>query len=118
MKRHEKVFGKITEDSIRSGIYYQGVVLETSEKKALVQVGEVKRNIYVEDLGWARPWNPTGSYFMIKSVKDVFKPGDVIIVRATDKEGTRDQFDFRNYDKQLGKDFYFVLEQIPSLPVR
>ena len=114
LKRHEKVFGKITEDSIRSGIYYQGVVLETSEKKALVQVGEVKRNIYLEDLGWARPWNPTGSYVMIKSVKDVFKPGDVIIVRATDKAGTKDQYDFRNYSKSLGKDFYFVLEQIPA----
>ena len=114
LQRHEKHFGKITEDSIRSGVYYQGVVLETAEKKALIQVGEVKRNIYLEDLGWARPWNPTGSYTAVKSVKDVFKPGDVILVRATDKAGTRDQFDFRNYSKELGKDFYFVLEQIPS----
>jgi len=114
LKRHEKHFGKITEDSIRSGIYYQGVVLETKEKSALVQVGEVKRDIYLEDLGWARPWSPTGSYSVVKSVKEVFKPGDVILVRATDKAGTRDQYDFRNYSKKLGKDFYFVLEQIPS----
>ena len=114
LKRHEKVFGKITEETIKSGIYYQGVVIETAEKSALVQVGEVKRNIYLEDLGWARPWSPTGSYAVVKSVKDVFRPGDVILVRATDKAGTRDQFDFRNYSKELGKNFYFVLEQIPS----
>ena len=114
LKRHEKVFGKITEDSIRSGVYYQGVVLETGEKSALIQVGEVKRSIHLEDLGWARPWSPAGSYSMVKSVKDVFKPGDVILVRATDNAGTRDQYDFRNYSKELGKDFYFVLEQIPS----
>ena len=114
LARHEKVFGKITEDSIRSGLYYQGVVLETAEKSALVQVGEVKRSIHLEDLGWARPWSPTGSYSMVKSVKEVFKPGDVILVRATDNAGTRDQYDFRNYNKELGKDFYFVLEQIPS----
>ena len=114
LKKHESFFGKITEETIKSGVFYQGVVLETAEKSALVQVGEVKRNIYLEDLGWARPWNPTGSYSMVKSVKEVFKPGDIILVRATDKAGTRDQFDFRNYAKKLGKDFYFVLEQIPS----
>ena len=114
LEKHEKYFGEITEDSIQSGVYYQGVVIETSEKSALVQVGKVKRNIYLEDLGWARPWNPTGAYSMVKSVKNVFNPGDVILVRATDKAGTRDQFDFRNYTKKLGKDFYFVLEQIPS----
>lgn len=114
LKNHEKQFGKITDETIKSGIYYQGVVLETADKSALVQVGEVKRNIYLEDLGWAHPWSATGSYAVVKSVKDVFKPGDVIIVRATDKAGTRDQFDFRNYDKELGKDFYFVLEQIPA----
>ncbi len=114
LKRHEKTFGKITEETIKSGIYYQGVVLETKEKSALVQVGEVKREIYLEDLGWARPWSPVGSYAVVRSVKEVFKPGDVILVRATDKAGTRDQYDFRNYSKKLGKDFYFVLEQIPS----
>lgn len=114
LKRHEKTFGKITEETIKSGVYYQGVVLETKEKSALVQVGEVKREIYLEDLGWARPWSPVGSYAVVRSVKEVFKPGDVILVRATDKAGTRDQYDFRNYSKELGKDFYFVLEQIPS----
>lgn len=114
LKRHEEYFGKITEENIKSGIFYQGVVLETGETKALVQVGEVKRNIYLEDLQWARPWNPTGAYYAVKSVKEVLKPGDVILVRATDKAGTRDQFDFRNYSKDLGKDFYFVLEQIPA----
>ena len=114
LKRHEKTFGKITEETIKSGVYYQGVVLETKEKSALVQVGEVKREIYLEDLGWARPWSPVGSYAVVRSVKEVFKPGDVILVRATDKAGTRDQYDFRNYSKKLGKDFYFVLEQIPS----
>ena len=114
LKRHEKVFGKITEETIKSGVYYQGVILETKEKSALVQVGGVKRDIYLEDLQWARPWSPVGSYAVVRSVKEVFKPGDVILVRATDKAGTRDQYDFRNYSKELGKDFYFVLEQIPS----
>ncbi|MBP5435487.1 PBP1A family penicillin-binding protein [bacterium] len=114
LKRHEKQFGKITEENIRSGVFYQGVVLETSEKKAMVQVGEVKKPIYTEDMQWAKPWNPTGYYVAIRSASDVLKPGDVVLVRATDKAGTKDVFDFRNYKKKLGNDFYFVLEQIPS----
>ncbi|MGI6393751.1 MAG: penicillin-binding protein 1A [bacterium] len=114
LTKHKEHFGEITEKNIKSGLYYQGVVLETKQKEAIVQVGDVKKPIYTEDLLWARPWNPTGYPPVIRSSADVFSPGDVIMVRATDKKGTRDVFDHRNYSKKLGKDFFFVLEQMPS----
>lgn len=115
LKRHEKFFGKVTDDTIQSGKYYQGVVLETKKKEAVIQVGEVKRPIKTEDLLWAKDWKPTGSWQSIKNSADVFNPGDIVLVRATDKEGTRDVYDHRNYDKDLDKEkFFFVLEQIPA----
>lgn len=114
LKRHEDHFGKITEKNIKSGIYYQGVVLKTEKKQALVQVGEVKRPIFTEDIMWARKWNPTAYPAGVSESSDVFEPGDIVMVRATDKEGTRDVFDHRNYKKELKKDFFFVLEQIPA----
>lgn len=114
LEKHEKHFGKITEENIKSGIFYQGVVLKSGEKEALVQVGEVKRPIFAEDLLWARAWNPSGSFHTVNKASEVLKPGDVVLVRATDKAGTKDPFDYRNYDKKLGKDFYFILEQIPA----
>jgi len=115
LKQHKKFFGDITEDSIKSGKYYQGVVLETKKKEAIIQVGEVKRPVKTEDLLWAKDWKPTGSWQSIKTSADVFKPGDIVLVRATDKKGTRDIYDHRNYEKTLDKDkFFFVLEQIPA----
>ena len=114
LANHESHFGKITEKNIKSGVYYQGVVLETGAKQALVQVGTVKKPIYTEDILWARPWNPTAYPATVRESSDVLSPGDVIMVRATDKEGTRDIMDHRNYSKKFGKDFFFVLEQIPA----
>lgn len=114
LKKHEQHFGKITEKNIKSGVYYQGVVIETQPKKAIIQVGNVKKPLFTEDLLWARPWNPTSYPAGVKESSDVFSLGDIIMVRATDKEGTRDVMDHRNYSKKLGKDFFFVLEQIPA----
>lgn len=112
--RHEEHFGEVTESNISSGIYYQGVVIEIKPKEAVIQVGKVKRPVYLEDLMWARPWNPTGYPPVMREMSDVLSPGDVVMVRATDKEGTRDVFDHRNYSKKLNKAFFFVLEQIPA----
>jgi penicillin-binding protein 1A len=114
LSRHKEHFGEITQENIQSGIYYQGVVLETKPKEAVIQVGKVKRPVYLEDLMWARPWNPTGYPPVIREMSEVLSPGDVVMVRATDKEGTRDVFDHRNYSKKLKKEFFFVLEQIPA----
>ncbi len=114
LERHEQHFGLITEENIKPGVFYQGVVLETKRREAVVQVGEVKRSIYLEDIQWAKPWNPTGGWVNVNSTERVFSPGDVILVRATDKKGTRDIMDFRDFDKELPEDFFFVLEQIPA----
>ena len=113
-KRHRKIFGKITSNNIVRGKLYQGVVLKTLKNKAIVQVGTVKRAIYLEDLLWAKKFNPGGRWQPIKKTSDVLRVGDVILVRATDKPGTRDPLDFRKFNKPLPKDFYFVLEPVPS----
>ena len=135
LARHEDYFGKITEETIRRGTFYQGVVLETDSESVLVQVGGVKRSIYLRDNRWAlKPYAKISgktkknncqeekNCFLkeqkpAESFKEVFVPGDVVLVRATDKEGLDDPDDFRNYKKKLGKEFFFVLEQIPSTQV-
>lgn len=114
LKKHGEFFGNITEKNIKSGIFYQGVVLETLPDKAVIQVGQVKRPVFTSDIQWARPYDPMSYGGIIKSSADVLSPGDVVMVRATDSEGTRDVLDHRNYSKKLPKDFFFVLEQIPA----
>jgi penicillin-binding protein 1A len=114
LKKHEEFFGSVTEQNIKSGVFYQGVVLETLPDKAIVQVGNVKRPVFTADVQWARPYNPMTYGSTIRSSAEVFSPGDVVMVRATDKDGTTDVLDHRNYSKKLPKDFFFVLEQIPA----
>ncbi len=115
LKKHKAAFGEITEENMVRGVYYQGVVLETSKEKALIQVGTVKRPIFVADLHWAKPYNPTSGYAAVKDVSKVLAPGDIVMVHATDNAGTRDPLDHRNYEQPLPNDFFFVLEQIPQV---
>ncbi len=112
LKKHEKAFGKITADSMIRGHYYQGVVTKTEADKAYVRVGEVERPIYIEDLSWARPYG--NGWVNIKSTDQIFKPGDIVLVHPTDKKGTTDENDHRNFDKPLPKNFYFALDQMPT----
>ncbi len=114
LERHAEHFGEITKKNVQAGVFYQGVVLETKPKEALIQVGTVKRPIVIDNLRWAKPWNPAGGWVNITSTDQVFSPGDIVMVRATDREGTRDIMDFRNFDKELPEDFFFVLEQMPA----
>ncbi len=115
LKKHREVFGRITAEAMLRGYYYQGVVVSVSKDAALVQVGEVKREIRKPYLQWARPYNPAGGYAVINDVAQVVKPGDVIMVRPTDKAGTEDSLDHRAFGKPLPEDFFFVLEQMPAV---
>lgn len=110
---HKKTFGEISNDTIKRGVLYQGVVLQVNSKEALVRVGEISKNITVDNVQWARPFDPVGFQSVIKDISTVLKSGDIIIVRATDKEGTKDDFDHRSFDKPLPDNYFFVLEQIP-----
>jgi len=111
--RHRKEFGEVKPETMRRGVLYQGVVLSAEKNEALVQVGAVKRPIYLKHLQWARPYNPLGGWASIASTAQVVKPGDVILVRATDTAGASDEFDHRAFDKPLPPDFFFALEQLP-----
>ncbi len=113
-KRYKKAFGEISAETIRRGTQYQGVVLKVVDNSATVLVGSVKRKVHLDDLRWAKEWKPLGGWAQVKSVSEVLKPGDVVLVRATDQPGTRDVFDHRNHTKPLPKDFFFVLEQVPA----
>ena len=114
LELHEKEFGKITPENITRGIFYQGVVLETNKKNALVQVGTVKRKILREDLQWAKNFTLLGGWGAINHTDQVFKIGDVIMVHPTDRKGTQSAFNFRDHETPLPKDFYFALESIPA----
>jgi len=113
LTRHRKEFGDIRLETIRRGVLYQGVVLSADKNEALVQVGEVKRPMYLKHMQWARPYNPLGGWVAITSTTQVVKPGDIILVRATDAAGVSDEFDHRAFDKPLPPDFFFALEQLP-----
>jgi len=112
---HEKEFGRITEKNIVRGKYYQGVVLETKKDQAMVQVGTVKRAIYLEDLKWARPYNPEARWGSITHTSKVLKKGDIVLVHPTDKKGTRNVNDHRDYETPLPEKFFFALNQIPKV---
>jgi penicillin-binding protein 1A len=114
LARHKKNFGELTPENMKRGTQYQGVVLSVEKKKAMIQVGSVKRSIHLDDLLWATDWNPVGGWASVQSVAEVLNPGDVVLVRATDSAGTRDELDHRNYTKPLPKKFFFVLGQVPS----
>ncbi|MFO7735121.1 MAG: PBP1A family penicillin-binding protein, partial [bacterium] len=114
LERHEKEFGKITAENISRGVFYQGVVLSVEKDKAEVQVGQVKRPVHLSDIRWANSYDPSASWRSVSSVKNVFDPGDVILVRATDKPGPKDPEDHRKTGVSLPEDFYFVLEQMPA----
>ncbi len=113
LARHRKEFGDIHPETMKRGVLYQGVVLSAEKNEALVQVGTVKRPIYLKHLQWARPYNPAGGWAAISSTAQVLKPGDVILVRATDTAGASDELDHRAFDKPLPPDFFFSLEQLP-----
>ncbi|HOW52596.1 MAG TPA: PBP1A family penicillin-binding protein [bacterium] len=113
LAKHRKFFGEILPETMVRGVIYQGVVLSAEKDKALIQVGEVKKPLYLKHLQWARPYNPLGGWAAITSTAQVLKPGDIIIVRPTDTDGASDDFDHRRFDKPLPTDFFFALEQIP-----
>ena len=68
-------------------------------KSAEVLVGAKKGTITLDDSWWARKPNPevNSEYFKITTLRPVLSAGDVVLVRAGDKEGT------------------FLLEQEPKL---
>lgn len=113
LARHRKVFGAITPGTMTRGVLYQGVVLSAAKNEAVVQVGEVKKPLYLKHMQWARPHNPLGGWVNIASTEQVVKPGDVIIVRATDEKGVTEDLDHRAFEAPLPSDFFFALEQIP-----
>src|SRR5205823_4456898 len=63
--------------------------LEPKSKEANVRVGALKGKITLDDAWWARKPNPevNSEYFKISSLRGVLSAGDVVLVRATDKEG-------------------------------
>lgn len=113
LARHRRSFGDLSDLTIRRGTLYQGVVLDTAKDKATVQVGGVKRPMHLKHMQWARPYNPLGGWANIASTDQVVKPGDVILVRATDDKGVIEELDHRRTDLPLPPDFFFALEQLP-----
>lgn len=79
---------------IEDGRFYVALVtgIDSDGSAADVQVGHFKGKLPLLGMRWARKLNAEGYYpsVLIDSVKDALKPGDVVVVRATDKDGLTD----------------------------
>ncbi len=83
----------------RDGLYPGMVVrIEDDGEKAWVRIGKIEAPIYLSDTTWARKPKPEvrWEYDKVKDLHSVFKVGDLIVVRPSDRRGIVKADDFRS----------------------
>jgi penicillin-binding protein 1A len=110
------------DEPLTIGRLYVGLVTGIDEKGevAEIQIGNERGKLPLLGMRWARKVNPEGYYpgAMIHSMKRVFSPGDVVVVRHVQQKelvDDREQFD-RKLNEVVPTDApLFRLEQEPEL---
>jgi penicillin-binding protein 1A len=94
---------------LSAGGLYRGLVTQVSDRAATVDLGGAKGNLALAEAVWARKYNPTSGTAPPRRMKDVVKPGDVVLVRVTPgKPPPADQ-------ARAGKPLALTLEQVPRV---
>jgi len=79
---------------------YPAMIVEIDDKKriAWVRIGKIKAPMHLSDVSWARvpKAEVRWEYEMVKKLSARFKPGDIIIVRPSDRKGIVKREDFRS----------------------
>ncbi|HZA49594.1 MAG TPA: transglycosylase domain-containing protein, partial [Myxococcaceae bacterium] len=107
-------------EKIEQGRFYVGLVTSVEDKGVEVQVGPHKGWLPLLGMRWARRLNPEVFYSnaLLSSAKRVVKPGDVVVLRAVDRDGLIDDEVQANpgLKKELPEGVQlFRLEQEPEL---
>jgi penicillin-binding protein 1A len=88
---------------------YNALVTSVAERSAMVDLGNATGLLALGDVAWARKWNPTSGTALPRRMKDVVKPGDIVLVRVTaSKPGPAEL-------ARAGKPVAIALEQVPKV---
>lgn len=96
VKNAEAALRKVRTKKLKEGLIVGGLVTEVSDvkKKVVVDLGTVTGSLHMADMNWARPWNPERQTKAPRKPSQIFKEGDVVLVRVEslvtgkkDKEG-------------------------------
>ncbi len=94
---------------LEPGGLYAGLIAEVQERQATADLGSVRGVISLADATWARKWNPTAFTPAPRSMGDVLRPGDVVLVRVL--PGKRPPAELA----RAGKAIPVALEQAPKV---
>ncbi|HET9597362.1 MAG TPA: PBP1A family penicillin-binding protein [Anaeromyxobacteraceae bacterium] len=88
---------------------YRALVAEAGDRSATVDLGSARGTIAFADVAWARKYNPTSGTAPPRRMKDVVKPGDIVLVRVVGgKPGPAEL-------ARAGKPLTLSLEQVPRV---
>jgi penicillin-binding protein 1A len=91
------------------GGIYNALVTQVGERSATVDLGNATGALSLADVAWARKWNPTSGTATPRRMKDVVRPGDVVLVRAAaSRPGPLEL-------ARAGKPIALALEQVPKV---
>ncbi|GEJ55905.1 penicillin-binding protein 1A [Anaeromyxobacter diazotrophicus] len=88
---------------------YDGLVTQVTDRSAQVDLGDARGTLTLADVGWARKYNPASATASPRRMKDVVKPGDVVLVRALGGKVSPAEL------ARAGKPIPLALEQVPKV---
>ena len=88
---------------------YDALVTQVADRSAQVDLGNARGSIALADVAWARKFNPSSGTAVPRHMKDVVRPGDVVLVRAV--AGKQHPAELA----RAGKPIPLALEQVPKV---
>jgi penicillin-binding protein 1A len=88
---------------------YDALVTAVGDKIATIDLGNATGSLSLAEVGWARKYNPVSGTAAPRRMKDVLKPGDVVLVRALPGKIAPAQL------ARAGKPVPLALEQVPKV---
>ncbi len=95
---YDKIYTNIKD--LRRDKFYPAMIvaIEKTGKSATLRIGKIEATMLLEDNRWARKPDPEVFWesAKVKSLADILKPGDLVVVRPSDKAGIGFSEDLRN----------------------
>jgi penicillin-binding protein 1A len=88
---------------------YDGLVTQVSDRSAQVDLGNARGTLALAEVGWARKFNPASGTAAPRRMKDVLRPGDVVLVRPVPGKQNLAEL------ARAGKPIPLALEQVPKV---
>jgi penicillin-binding protein 1A len=88
---------------------YAGLVTAANDRSATVDLGGATGTLALQDVLWARKYNPASGTAVPRTVKGVVKEGDIVLVRPAPARGNPADL------ARAGKPIPLLLEQVPKV---